>query len=270
MNDNIPASLPTSDVLLAEIDNHDVARLTMNRPERHNAFTPELIAALHAAFDAIARMKGIRAVVLKGEGRSFSAGADLGYMKEAGGWDEAENIADGQRLSDMLNAIYTCPVPTIAVAHGAVYGGGVGLIACADLAIAIQTAQFRLSEIRLGITPATISPFVIKAIGARHARRYFMTAEPFSAAEARRIGLVHRALTTSGDADQQIGEWIELLGEAAPGAVRDAKTLIMDYAGEEITDELRTDSANRIAARRADPEGKEGLTAFLEKRAPKW
>ncbi|MGB3723034.1 MAG: enoyl-CoA hydratase-related protein, partial [Pacificimonas sp.] len=251
MNDNQPSQLPASDVLLAEVDERNVARLTMNRPDKHNAFTPELIAALHDAFSAIAGMKGARAVVLQGAGRSFSAGADLGYMKEAGRWSEAENIADGQRLSDMLNAIHTCPVPVIAIAKGGVYGGGVGLIACADLAIAVTGAKFRLWEVRLGLTPATISPFVIDAIGARHAKRYFTTAEMFSAVEARRIGLVHRALKTERDADRQVGEWIDLLVEAAPGAVGAAKSLVLDYAGKDITESLRTDSAKRIAARRA-------------------
>jgi|TARA_R100000501_G_scaffold12618_1_gene23268 methylglutaconyl-CoA hydratase len=270
MNDNDLAQLPTSDVLLADIDEHNVVRLTMNRPERHNAFTPELIAALHAAFTAIADMRAVRAVVLTGAGKSFSAGADLGYMKAAGGWSAEENIADGERLSNMLNAIATCPVPVIAVAKGGVYGGGVGLIACADMAIAIEGATFRLSEVRLGLTPATISPYVIAAMGARHARRYFTAAEPFGAAEALRIDLVHAAVMTEAEADEQIAEWTKLIIEAAPGAVRDSKALVLDYAGREITQDLRTDSARRIAARRADDEGKEGLTAFFEKRRPRW
>ncbi len=270
MNDNQPSALPASDVLLAELDEENVARLTMNRPDRHNAFTPELIADLHAAFTAIAGMSGVRAVVLQGAGKSFSAGADLGYMKAAGEWTEAENIADGQRLSDMLNAIATCPVPVIAVAKGGVFGGGVGLIACADLAIAVDGVKFRLSEVRLGLTPATISPFVIAAIGARQANRFMMTAELFGASEAYRIGLVQKAVKTERDADEQVAQWVKLLTEAAPGAVAAAKSLTLDYAEQSITDDLRSDSARRIAARRADPEGREGLSAFLEKREPKW
>ncbi|MGB7405408.1 MAG: enoyl-CoA hydratase-related protein [Pacificimonas sp.] len=263
-------TLPTSTVLDTGIDEHDVVRLTMNRPERHNAFNAELIASLHATFAAIAGMETVRAVVLSGAGKSFSAGADLDYMKAAGGWSREENIADGQRLSDMLASIAACPVPVIAVAKGGVYGGGVGLIACADIAVAIEGATFRLSEVRLGLTPATISPFVIAAIGARNARRYFTTAEPFDAYEARRLGLVDEVAKSSRAADAQIDEWIDLIRAAAPGAVRDAKGLVIDYADREISDELRSDSAQRIADRRADPEGREGLSAFLEKRRPKW
>ncbi|MEM8825886.1 MAG: enoyl-CoA hydratase-related protein [Pseudomonadota bacterium] len=263
-------TLPTSPVLAASLDDRNIVQLTMNRPERHNAFTAELIAALHDAFTAIADMPTVRAVVLTGAGKSFSAGADLGYMKEAGGWSEVENIADGKRLSAMLAAIADCPVPVIAVAKGGVYGGGVGLVACADMAVAIEGATFRLSEVRLGLTPATISPFVIAAIGARHARRYMTTAEPFGALEARRIGLVAETAKDAGKADAHVADWIKAITEAAPGAVRDAKALVADYAGQDITTTLRTDSAKRIAARRASDEGKEGLAAFFEKRRPRW
>lgn len=263
-------TLPASPLLGAELDEDNVARLALNRPERHNAFNAELIAALHAAFAAIAEMPSVRAVVLTGEGKSFSAGADLDYMREAGGWSFDENRADGQRLSDMLQSISTCPVPVIAIAKGGVYGGGVGLVACADMAVGIEGATFRLSEVRLGLTPATISPFVIAAIGAREARRYFLSAEPFDVLEAKRIGLLHSAVKNEADADGRVADWVALILEAAPGAVADAKRLVADYAGRKIAGDLRADSARRIAERRADPEGEEGLAAFLEKRRPAW
>jgi methylglutaconyl-CoA hydratase len=256
--------------LLYTLDEDNVARIRLNRPERHNAFDAALISALHETFAGLRAVEGLRAVVLTGEGKSFSAGADLDYMREAGTWSEAENVADGQRLSDMLSAIASCPVPVIAVAKGGVYGGGVGLVACADIAIGVEGATFRLSEVRLGLTPATISPFVIAAIGARQARRLFTTAEPFGVAEALHIGLLHAAVPTVQDADARVAEWIELILHAAPGAVRDAKALVSDYAGRSIDDTVRADSARRIAARRATAEGKEGLAAFLEKRPAAW
>jgi methylglutaconyl-CoA hydratase len=262
--------LPSSPVLDASLDENNVARLTMNRPDRHNAFNADLIAALHTAFTAIADMPAVRAVVLRGEGRSFSAGADLDYMKAAGGWTDEENRQDGMRLSDMLQSISGCPAPVIAVAKGGIYGGGVGLIACAHMAVAIDGATFRLSEVRLGLTPATISPFVISALGPRRSRQLFMSAEPFGAAEARAWGLVHAAVTDEKSADAQVAKWVDLILEAAPNAVTAARQLVDDYAGHELTADLRADSARRIAERRASAEGREGLSAFLEKRKPNW
>jgi len=256
-----------ADVVTHEIDARGVARVTINRPERHNAFNEAVIAALAQAFD---RARGARAVVLRGAGPSFCAGADLDWMKRAADWTEAENEADARRLSDMLAGIDACPAPVIVVAHGGVYGGGVGLVACADLAVATPDAKFRLSEVRLGLTPATISPFVLAAIGARNARRYFATAEPFDAVTARDIGLVHELADDEAGADAWVDAWLGQILEAAPGAVADAKALVRDFAGRPITDELRGDSARRIAARRADPEGREGVTAFLSKRKPNW
>lgn len=263
-------ALPSSPVLAATLDENNVAHLTMNRAKRHNAFNAELIAALHEAFAALSDMKGVRAAVLTGAGKSFSAGADLDYMKSAGSWSFEENQADGLRLSDMLESIASCPLPVIAAAKGGVYGGGVGLVACADLAVAQRGTTFRLSEVRLGLTPATISPYVIAAVGARRARHLFMTAEPFNALEARSYGLIHTAAFDGRAADRQVADWVKLILEAAPEAVADAKLLVNDYADRPITDELRTDSARRIAERRASDEGKEGLTAFLDKRRPAW
>ena len=188
-------------------------------------------------------------------------------MKRAAGWSEAENEADALKLSDMLAAIDSCPAPVIAVVQGAAYGGGVGLVACADLAVAAPDARFRLSEVRLGLTPATISPFVVAAIGARQSRRFFATAEQFDARVAEAIGLVHAVLDNP---DDEVAAWLDHLLDAAPGAVADAKALVRDVAGLPVTDALRAETARRIAARRASAEGREGLDAFFGKRRPAW
>lgn len=256
-----------SSVVTHQLDARGVAHVTINRPERHNAFNEAVIAELTSAF---VNVGAARAVVLRGAGPSFCAGADLDWMKRAADWSEAENEADARKLSDMLAAIDACPVPVIAIAHGGVYGGGVGLIACADLAVATPDAKFRLSEVRLGLTPATISPFVLAAIGARAARRYFTTAELFDAVTAHDIGLVHELADDARGAEAWVDAWLKLILEAAPGAVADAKALARDFNGLPVTDDLRAESARRIAARRADPEGREGVAAFLSKRKPDW
>lgn len=247
-------------------DTAGVARVTLKRPEKHNAFDEALIAALHQAFRGLAANPP-RAVVLTGAGKSFCAGADADWMRRAAGWSEDENRADAQKLSDMLAAIDSCPAPVIAVAHGAVMGGGVGLLACADLVVAHPETRFALSEVKLGITPATISPFVIRAIGARAARHWFLTAERFDAAQAMAMGLVHQVNDTPHGV---VDNWIASLLANAPGAVADAKRLVRDIAGQPITSALRADTAARIAARRATDEAKEGMAAFLDKRAPDW
>lgn len=259
-----------SDMLAFTIEARGVASVTLNRPERHNAFDEALIAAITETFHEIDRTPGIRAVVLRGAGPSFCAGGDIGWMKRAAAWSEAENEADALKLSDMLAAIDGCRSPVIVVAHGAIYGGGVGLVACADLAVATPDAKFRLSEVRLGLTPATISPFVITAIGARNARRFFTTAEPFDAVTAHDIGLVHELGDDERGAEAWVEAWLKLILEAAPGAIADAKALARDFAGQSLTPALRADTARRIAARRASDEGHEGLSAFLAKRKPSW
>lgn len=243
-----------------------VARVTLNRPEVRNAFDEVLIAALTAAF-ARFHVKPPRAVVLAGNGPGFCAGADVAWMKRAGGWTEAQNRSDAMRLSTMLDTIDRCPCPVIAVAHGNVLGGGVGLVAAADMVVASNDARFCLSEVRLGLTPATISPFVLRAIGARAARRWFLTAEMFGADDALAMGLVH---VVSDAPEMQVAAWLKALRGVAPGAVAAAKTLIADIAGHPVDDALRGVTADRIAARRASAEGKEGLAAFLDKRAPDW
>jgi methylglutaconyl-CoA hydratase len=257
-------------MLTTDIDANGIARVTLDRPTTHNAFDEALIAALTEAFTALGNNPHVRAILLSGNGKSFCAGADIAWMRRAGGWTEAENRADAMKLSDMLVAIDTCPKPVIARIHGAVAGGGVGLVACADMAVAIEGAKFRLSEVRLGLTPATISPFVVAKIGAGQARRWFLTAEGFGAAEAERMGLVHAVAADDAAADAQIATLLDHLAAAAPGAVADAKTLIRDVAGRPVSDELRALTATRIAARRASAEGREGLAAFFDKRPPEW
>ena len=257
-------------MLLTSIDDHGVARIVIDRPDRHNAFDEALIAALTDNFTTLGHDPAVRAIILSGNGKSFCAGADIGWMRRAASWSEAENLADAMKLSAMLNAIDMCPKPVIARVHGVVAGGGVGLVACADMAVAIEGAQFRLSEVRLGLTPATISPFVIGKIGAGQARRWFLTAEGFGAAEAQRIGLTHETASDDAAADAVTANWLAHLGAAAPGAVADAKALIRDVAGRPVSDALRRETAARIAARRASAEGREGIAAFFDKRNPAW
>lgn len=257
-------------MLLNTIDDAGTARVTLDRPERHNAFDETLIAALTETFMALGADPAVRAIILSGNGKSFCAGADIGWMRRAAGWSQAENHADALKLSAMLNTIDTCPKPVIARVHGAVAGGGVGLVACADMAVAVEGAQFRLSEVRLGLTPATISPFVVAKIGTSQARRWFLTAESFGATEAQRFGLTHETAIDADAADAVISNWLAHLHAAAPGAVADAKVLVRDVAGRPVTDALRAMTAAAISSRRANAEGQEGLAAFFEKRKPGW
>ena len=258
------------DPLLSSIDDRGVATLTLNRADVHNAFNDDLIWELGNAFTKLGANDSVRAIVLTGAGKSFSAGADLNWMKEAASYSDEQNMRDAMRLSEMLSAINSCPKPTIAIVNGATFGGGVGLVACCDIAIAVEAAKFSLSEVRLGLTPATISPYVVAAIGERAARRYFLTAERFDATEARRIGLVHELAPSLQDACSLAHVMLKNILAGAPGAQRDAKTLINVVTGQPINEELRADTARRIADRRASAEGREGLGAFLEKRTPAW
>ena len=253
--------------MLLIADTSATRRITLNNPAKHNAFDAGIIAELTAAFTAASADAGVRAVVLDGAGPSFCAGADAAWMRASAALGEAENRADALLLSDMLHAVDSCAKPVIAVAHGFVFGGGVGLIACADLVIARTAVKFRLSEVRLGLIPATIGPFVIGKIGAGQARRWFLTAEDFGADAAVAMGLAH---VHTDDAEAQIAAWLAALALGAPGGIADAKRLIADLAGQPVTDALRADTADRIAARRASAEGREGLAAFLGKRQPNW
>jgi methylglutaconyl-CoA hydratase len=248
---------------------NDVARIVLNRPELNNALNPQLIDALRAALDATAGDATIATVVLSGEGKSLCAGADINRMREAATFTRDDNIQDALPLSKMLAALDRLPQTTIGRVHGPIYGGGVGVVAACDIAIASADATFCLSEVRLGIVPGMISPYVIRAIGERAARRYFQTAEVFDAHEARRIGLIHEVVEPDA-LDERIAKLLKQLRSAAPGARAVAKKLAGDIAGRSIDDALMLETSQLIADVRARPEAREGLTAFLEKRKPSW
>ncbi len=235
----------------------------------HNAFDETSIAELTHALVALERDDAVRAVVLLGHGKSFCAGADLNWMKRMAGFGEKENLADAMALATLLKTLYRLPKPTIARVHGAAYGGGVGLVACCDIAIAAQQATFALTEAKLGLIPATIGPYVVEAIGARAARRYFLTAERFEAAEAYRIGLVHD-LVLIEELDARINELLGALVVAGPHAQAESKALLRAIAHRPIDDAVSADTAARIARIRKSPEGREGVAAFLGKRRPAW
>lgn len=246
-----------------------VATVWMNRPQMHNAFDQTLIAELHQAFLLLGDDSGVRAVVLAGRGKSFSAGADLGWMKRAATYTEAENLRDAQALAEMLHVLAECPKPTIARVQGAAFGGGVGLTAACDIAIASTAAVFCMSEVKFGITPATVSPYVVRAMGARHATRYFQTAERISAERALAIGLVHEMVAPEA-LDASVAAMIEVLGQGGPRAQTEAKNLVRLVEHEEISDAILGETARRIATLRASDEAREGLSAFLEKRKAAW
>ena len=256
--------------LLIDIDDRGIATVTLNRPQLHNAFNNELIADLRAAFLNLDGNPSVRAILLTGAGKSFSAGADLNWMKQSATFSAEENQEDAMRLSDMLSTINNCTKPTIAYVNGIAFGGGVGLTACCDIAVTLSTAVFSLSEVKLGLTPATISPYVVRAIGERAARRYFLTAERFDGIEARRIGLVHEIAHTDDEAQMIIEGLIGYLLSGGPIAQAASKSLIRMVTDTEITDALRKRTAEHIAERRTSDEGQEGLGAFLEKRKPNW
>jgi methylglutaconyl-CoA hydratase len=247
-----------------------VGIVTLNRAERHNAFDDALIAELTETLRSVEAEDAIRVVVLSGAGRSFSAGADLNWMKRMAGYSKDDNVRDAMGLGALMRTLAFLRKPTIARVHGAAYGGGVGLVACCDMAVALHTATFSLSEAKLGLIPAVISPYVVSAIGARAAKRYFLTGERFEAAEAWRLGLVHEMATSEGDLDEKVGTLVDLLLEASPAAQREAKDLIRAVADRPVTSELIQDTAERIARVRSSPEGREGVAAFLEKRKPSW
>ncbi len=246
-----------------------VALVALARPEVHNAFDETSIAELTDVLRALDADDDVRAVVLLGHGKSFCAGADLNWMRRMAGYSNAQNLADAKALAAMLATLDNLSKPTIARVHGPAYGGGVGLVACCDIAIAAPDATFALSEAKLGLIPATISPYVIAAIGARHARRFFLTAERFTAAEAFRIGLVHD-LASVDEMDTRINELLGALLLAGPQAQREAKALVRAIAGRPIDAGLIADTARRIARVRASSEAKEGVAAFLDKRPPSW
>lgn len=246
-----------------------VAWVWLNRPALHNALNEGLIAQLTSAFRNLSANYEVRAVVLSGRGASFCAGADIDSMRRQGASDEPSNLCQARELAEMFRAIAECRKPTVARVHGAAIGGGLGLAACCDLAVAAETAVFAASEVRLGLIPATIAPYVVRAIGPRWARRLFLTGERISALQAEKIGLVHAAASLE-QLDAAVDGLLHHVLAGAPGAQAAAKDLIDDVAGRTITPELMEDMAMRIAAIRARAEAREGLSAFLEKRPASW
>lgn len=246
-----------------------VVRITLARPEIRNAFGDELIAQLSAAFAAVAARSDVRAVLLAAQGPAFCAGADLHWMRRMADYSPEENRSDAARLAELLRLIDHCPHPTIARVQGDAWAGGMGLLAACDIAVAARGARFCLSEVRLGLIPAIIGPYVLRAIGARAARRYFLTAERFDAAEALRIGLVHAVV--EGDAlDAEVDKLLAALCQAGPQALRAGKRLLHEISGRAIDAELIAGTVQAIARIRASDEGREGVQAFLGKRRPHW
>ena len=262
------ASVFSCETLDVDLRNN-IGLVALSRPDVHNAFNDTLIAELTTVLQALDAEAAVRAVVLTGHGKSFCAGADLNWMKKMAGYGEAENLADARGLALMLRTLNGLSKPTVACVRGAAFGGGVGLVACCDIAVAAHDAIFSLSEAKLGLIPATISPYVIEAIGARQARRYFLTAERFTAAEAFRIGLVHD-IVPEPELDARINQLLGDLLVAGPVAQLECKALIRGVAHKPIDADVIAGTAEHIAAVRASPEGKEGVAAFLAKRSPKW
>ena len=260
--------MSNASVLLDIKDN--VAYVTLNRPDVHNAFDEDMIARLTRVFDDLAIREDIIALVLCGTGKSFSAGADLEWMKRAASFTPEQNKGDALALASMLNKLNMIPQTTIACVRGAAMGGGLGLVSCCDIVIADEATVFALSEVRLGLIPATIAPYVIAAMGARQARHYFQTAERFEGIEAYRIGLVHKLAQCPEDIENILQATLKMLQNNGPKAMKAAKKLALDLEGKSITPALIDDTAQRIAQIRSTAEAKEGLSAFLEKRKPSW
>ncbi len=246
-----------------------VATIWLNRPEMRNAFNEVSIAEITQAFRELDRDRGVRVIVLAARGSAFCAGADLHWMQKMAGYTHEENLRDAAALAEMLRVIHTCSKPTVARVQGDCYAGGIGLVAACDIVVAQDTAGFCLSEVRLGLIPATISPYVIRAIGERASHRYFLTAERFDAATAHRIGLVHE-LATAESLDHEVDKLVQALLACSPHALDEAKRLIRDVAGEAIEPSLIADTVRRIADIRVSAEGQEGVQAFLNKRKPSW
>jgi methylglutaconyl-CoA hydratase len=246
-----------------------IALVWLNRPDIRNAFNDTVIAELTASFRELEADDGVRAIVLAGHGKAFCAGADLNWMKQMAGYSFEQNYEDALGLARMLHTLHVLRKPTIARVHGAAFAGGVGLVAACDIAVAAHSAEFCLSEVKLGLVPATISPYVIAAMGEREAYRYMLTAEPFTAAEAYRIGLVQE-ITRDEELDETINAILGHIVLGGPAAQAATKDLIRSVGRQPLTPDLVSDTATRIAAARASDEGKEGIRAFLEKRKPAW
>lgn len=246
-----------------------VATVTLDRPDVRNAFNELTIAEITRAFRELGEQSDLRAIVLAANGPAFCAGADLNWMKKMASYTHAENQADALQLAEMLRTIYLCPHPVVARVQGDCYAGGMGLVAACDIVIAAEPVQFCLSEVRLGLIPATIAPYVIKAMGEQAARRYFLTAERFDAAQALRLGFAHEVVAVEA-LDDKVAEIVKALVNNSPHAVQQAKVLVREVSGQTVNDALLADTAQRIAHIRASEQGREGVASFLEKRKPAW
>ncbi|GGF80621.1 enoyl-CoA hydratase/isomerase family protein [Alteromonas lipolytica] len=258
-----------TEYVLYEVDERGVARITLNRADKHNAFNETMIAGLTASFTRAAEDSNVKVVILAANGKNFSAGADLNWMKKMAGYSEAENRADAMHLATMLHTLHTLPKPTIARVQGAAFAGAIGLIACCDMAVACKLSKFCLSETKIGLVPATISPYVIEAMGKRIAKRYFMTAEVFTARRARRLGLISETVSED-QLDATIEQLIEALLKNSPNAISEAKALVDTVAGQPLDESMRRLTSDWIARMRVSEQGQEGLSAFLDKRSPGW
>jgi methylglutaconyl-CoA hydratase len=257
------------DTLELEFDARGFATLWLNRPEKNNAFNAQMIRELIIALDRVQGDASVRFLVLRARGKHFSAGADLAWMQESANLDYNTNLGDARELGELMYNLAKLKLPSLAVVQGAAYGGALGLISCCDMAIGADDAQFCLSEVKIGLAPAVISPFVIQAIGERHARRYALTAERFNGLRAREIGLLAESYPAS-ELEQQIQHWIDNLLLNSPQAMRVSKDLLREVGHGELTPTLRRYCENAIARIRVSPEGQEGLRAFLQKREPAW
>ena len=262
-------TLSDFDTISVELTNDGVCHLILNRPAVHNAFDESMILELTQALEYLQSLDSVRILSVQGSGRSFCAGADLNWMRRMSQYDEDENFEDAQQLANMMNLLHRFAKPTVAFAHGNVFGGGVGLVACCDIAIAVDTTIFSLSEVKLGLIPAVISPYVVNAIGARSARRYFLTGERFDATTAQQIGLIHECCSQINFSDAKAKILDELLA-SAPGAQVISKSVIQEVLTNPISPELRETTAKLIAEVRASEEGREGVLAFLNKETPSW
>lgn len=259
----------TNSAVTLDISDRGIATVTLNNPDKHNAFDDEIIAQLTAAFIAVESTPDARVMVLASQGKNFSAGADLNWMKRMANYTYEENLRDSQALASMLQHLNFLTKPTIARVQGAAFGGAVGLVSCCDIAVASQRASFCLSEVKIGLIPATISPYVVGAMGQRAARRYFTTAERFNAETALQLGLISE-VTEDAELDNTVNRFVDALITNSPAAVKASKQLVFDVAEREISDELIADTCQRIASIRVSEEGQEGLSAFLQKRKANW
>jgi len=257
-------------VVVLEATEDGVATVLLDNPGLHNAISDVFIEEFTDILDDLAVADGVFAVLLRSTGKSFCAGADLNWMKRASSYSREENLEDAEAMGALLQKLCFLPKPTVALVQGPAYGGGLGIVSCCDVAVAVKSASFTLSEVKLGLLPATISPYVVRAMGLRAARRYFLTAERFDAAEALRNGLITEVVEDEAALEAAAQRYVELLRANAPGAVADSKQLIFDVIDRPIDDDLVAMTAARIADRRATEEGKEGIAAFLDRRKPSW